>query len=134
LLHAGYWSWGWGWSPDAFFPYPVRCEDDESEPIEMHPSIVTTLPERLADWEKEPPKDLFGAPIWRLPAYRIALFLVDVAKEDASTLIRNRAPFHLCSQLQQSVDSIRSNISEGYSRRSGKERARFYEIAPRFSA
>ena len=90
---------------------------------------MSSFQERFSEWEREPPADLLGDPIWRLPAYRIALFMSRIAQEDAVVLIRDRAPPHVYSQLERSADSIRANISEGYSRLSGKERARFFEIA-----
>ena len=44
-------------------------------------------------------------------------------------MLRASAPAHITGQLERAVDSIGVNIAEGYSRYSGKERARFYEIA-----
>jgi four helix bundle protein len=90
---------------------------------------MTQLSERFQEWETSPPSDLFGDPIWRLPAYRIALFLSDIVREDVLVMVRERAPAHLHSQLARAVGSIGSNIEEGYARFSGKERARYYEIA-----
>ena len=90
---------------------------------------MTVLSERFQEWESSPPSDLFGDPIWRLPAYRIALFLADVVREDVLALIRDGAPAHLYSQLDRAVGSIGANIVEGYARFSGRERARYYEIA-----
>jgi four helix bundle protein len=87
------------------------------------------LHERLQRWEKRIPADLVGDPIWRLPAYRIALFLGDVANEDAILLLRRRVSHHKVSQLERAVESIAANISEGYSKFSGKERARYFESA-----
>jgi four helix bundle protein len=92
-------------------------------------SRVATLSEQFADFEKTPPPELFGDPIWRLPAYRIALFLSDVARLDVPAMLRRSVPVHITGQLERAIDSIGVNIAEGYSRYSGKERARFYEIA-----
>ena len=90
---------------------------------------MSPLSERFQDWESSPPSDLFGDPIWKLPAYRIALFLSAVVREDVSVMIRDGAPTHLYSQLDRAVGSIGANIEEGYARFSGRERARYYEIA-----
>lgn len=90
---------------------------------------MTSLADQFAHFEKTPPPDLFGDPIWRLPAYRIALFLSDVARLDVSKMLRASAPAHIAGQLERAIDSIGANIAEGYSRYSGRERARFYEIA-----
>ncbi len=88
-----------------------------------------TLPGEFAEFEKLAPPELFGDPIWRLPAYRIALFLSDVSQTDAAVLLKSSCPSHIPGQLERAVDSIGVNIAEGYSRFSGRERARFYEIA-----
>jgi four helix bundle protein len=91
--------------------------------------FMSSMTERFAIFEKVPPADLFGDPIWRLPAYRIALFLSDLLPNDTSLLWRTACPRHVVDQLSRAVDSIRSNISEGYSKYSGRERARYYETA-----
>jgi four helix bundle protein len=67
--------------------------------------------------------------MWRLPAFRIALFLAGIARRDVKLLLRTGAPRHTIDQLERSVSSIKANISEGYSKFSGKERARYYETA-----
>ena len=90
---------------------------------------MSSFLERFADFEREPPADLFGDPIWRLPAYRIALFMNDIAREDVAALIRDGAPGHIHNQLERAVNSIGANLEEGYARLSGKERARYFEMA-----
>jgi four helix bundle protein len=90
---------------------------------------MKTFAERFAEFEKAPPPDLFGDPIWRLPAYRIALFFSHIISEDVSQLLDAHCPGHIVGQLERSIDSVGVNISEGYSRFSGRERARYYEIA-----
>ncbi len=90
---------------------------------------MPSFDQRFAAFESSPPPELFGDPIWRLPAYRIALFLADVAQADAAELDRLGAPRHIAEQLLRSTDSIGANLAEGYSRFSGRERARYYEIA-----
>ena len=67
--------------------------------------------------------------MWRLPAFRISLFLAEVARVDVKLLLRTRGPRPSIDQLERCVPSIKANISEGYSKFSGKERARFYEMA-----
>jgi four helix bundle protein len=44
-------------------------------------------------------------------------------------LLRTGAPRQSIDQLERSVSSIKATISEGYSKFSGKERARYYETA-----
>jgi four helix bundle protein len=64
-----------------------------------------------------------------MEAYRLALFLSDVCWLDASTLGADRRTLGLSDQLYRSVGSIGANLVEGYSRGSGRDRARFYEHA-----
>lgn len=67
--------------------------------------------------------------MWRLPAFGISLFLVEIGRSDVRLLLRSGAPPDSIKQLQRCVPSIKANIAEGYSRFSGKDRARFYETA-----
>ena len=90
---------------------------------------MPSLRDRLLAFEERPPADLFGDPIWRLPAYRISLFLADVALADTTLLQKQRCPARIVDQLSRAVDSISINITEGYSKYSGRERARYYETA-----
>jgi four helix bundle protein len=83
--------------------------------------------EAFARWEAVTPPDMVGDSIWRLPAYRISRFLALVVEHDC-TVIRKRSR-RRAAQLESAVDSIGANIIEGYGRLSGRERARFYEIA-----
>ena len=87
------------------------------------------LHSRYLSWAERPPADLVGDPIWRLPAFRMGRFLSLVAGEDAAKVSRTALRQPAVAQLVRCVDSISANISEGYSRFSGKDRARFYELA-----
>ena len=101
---------------------------------------MSQLADRFTEWGREPPADLFGDPMWRLPAFRISLFLAGVVRGarpasagvrrgDVKRLLRTGAPRRSIDQLERCVPSIKEDISEGYSKFSGKERARFYEMA-----
>ena len=68
-------------------------------------------------------------PIWRLPAYRYALFLGDLIQEDVRAIRRDGRTRRLVDQLLDAVESISANIAEGYSRTTGPERAKFFEYA-----
>ena len=81
----------------------------------------------FASWEKITPRELVGDPIWRLPAYRLSRYLALRVEDDANAVRCDNA--YVADQLQRAVDSIRVNISEGYGRLHGRERARFYEFA-----
>jgi four helix bundle protein len=54
---------------------------------------------------------------------------LDIALEDVSFLVRRGAAALRIAQLERSVESIEANIAEGYSKFSGKDRARFFEMA-----
>lgn len=64
-----------------------------------------------------------------MKVYRNALFLVDMAWKDVNHLSKNKLLLSSCDQLYRSAGSVSSNISEGYSRRSKLDQARFYEYA-----
>ena len=87
------------------------------------------LETQFSEWEKEPPHDLRGDPLWRMKAYRIALFLSDLVRKDVDDILKRGAPHHKVIQLESSVESVEANLSEGYSKFSGKDRARFFETA-----
>jgi four helix bundle protein len=80
-------------------------------------------------WLDSVPVELTGDPLWRMEVYRLGVFAADLAWHDVSRLIRDKRTLSLADQLTQSVGSISANISEGYSRQSGKDQARFYEYA-----
>jgi four helix bundle protein len=64
-----------------------------------------------------------------MTAYRLALFLADLGWHDVTKLMRDRRTISLSDQLYRALGSISANLAEGYSRGTGKDRARFYEYA-----
>ncbi len=83
---------------------------------------------RFQEWEQIVPEEIRKDVVWKIEAYRLGLFLSDACWEDSNKIMKQRR-FALADQLYRSVGSISANITEGYSRRSNKEKARFYEIA-----
>lgn len=81
------------------------------------------------DWLKTVPLSLTGDPLWTVEAYRLALFCADVAWRDVTKLVQDKRTLDLTNQLYDAIGSIGANISEGYSRGSGRDRVRFYEYA-----
>lgn len=73
-------------------------------------------------------RDVTGDPLWRMAVYRLSLFLMDLAWDDATTLDRGITK-GVAAQLYGAVSSISANIADGYGRQSGRDRARFYEYA-----
>jgi len=78
-------------------------------------------------WLKEVPVEITGDPLWRVEAYRLALFTADLGWHDVSKLMRDKRTLDLSDQLYSALGSVGANVSEGYSRASGKDRARLYE-------
>jgi len=68
-------------------------------------------------------------PLWRMRAARLAHELADESWDDAEKLKRNELTRKIASQLYSAVSSIAANISEGYSRSSGRDRANIFEYA-----
>ena len=83
----------------------------------------------FAEWEKNVPDLIRRDVLWKIKAYRFALFLSDISWSDVSVLVKDTRTKSLSNQLFRSVGSIAANIEEGYSKLSGKDRARFYEYA-----
>jgi len=81
------------------------------------------------EWLETVPKELTGDSLWKMEAYRLALFAADLAWRDVTKLMQDKRCLELASQLYGAVGSIGANLSEGYSRGSGKDRARFYEYS-----
>ncbi len=82
-----------------------------------------------ADWLKTVPKELTEDSLWKMEAYRLALFAADLAWRDVTKLMQDKRAIGLASQLYDAVGSIGANLSEGYSRASTKDRARFHEYS-----
>jgi len=68
-----------------------------------------------------------GDRLWKMTAYRLALYAVEIGWVDATALDRNRVTRTIASQLYRALGSIAANIAEGYSRSSGADRVRFFE-------
>ena len=83
----------------------------------------------FADWAREVPDAITGDALWKVEAYRLALFAADLCWHDASRLMRDTRTREIIGQLYRAMGSVSANIAEGYSRGSAKDRARFYEYA-----
>ena len=82
-----------------------------------------------AAWEKSVPEAITSDPLWRVEAYRLALFSADLGWHDVTKLMSDRRTRSLGDQLYRALGGIGSQIAEGYSRGTGRDRARFYEYA-----
>jgi four helix bundle protein len=81
------------------------------------------------EWLAEVPPAITNDTLWRTEVYRQSLFLGDLSWHDIRKLVKDRSMIALSNQLYKATGSISANISEGYSRASGKDQARFYEYA-----
>jgi len=90
---------------------------------------VRPTPSEYDEWERQVPQALREDSLWRVQAYRLALFASDLAATDARRLWQDRGGRVLADQLYRAVASVSANVAEGYSRGFGKERAHFYEYA-----
>lgn len=81
------------------------------------------------EWERSVPATITGDSLWKMEVYRLSLFAGDLAWEDATKLMRDRRTRRLSDQLYRAVGSVSSNVGEGYSRSTGRDRALFYSYA-----
>jgi four helix bundle protein len=81
------------------------------------------------EWERTVPDAITRDVLWRLEAYRLALFAAELAWQDVSRLWRDLRMRALGDQLYRALCSISANIAEGHSRSTGRDRAHFYEYA-----
>jgi four helix bundle protein len=80
-------------------------------------------------WEACAPPSFCDDPIWRFHAYRVALYLLDLAASDARGLNSRRCSNHQVDRMVRAVGSISANVSEGFGRSRPVDRSRFFGIA-----
>jgi four helix bundle protein len=68
-------------------------------------------------------------PLARTRVYQLAVGLIDEAWSDAEILKAHRVTEKVAPQLYSAVGSIGANVAEGYSRSSGRDRAKIFEYA-----
>ena len=81
------------------------------------------------EWLGAVPSEITNDPIWKLEVYRLALFADDIGWNDILALSKNKLMWDVADQLHRSLGSISANLTEGYSRSKGLDRARFFEIS-----
>jgi four helix bundle protein len=81
------------------------------------------------EWERTVPGEITADSLWKMEAYRLGLFAADVGWHDVTKLMQDRRTLGLSDQLYRSLGSVSANLAEGYSRGTGKDRARFHEHA-----
>lgn len=83
----------------------------------------------LKEWLAAAPKEIVNDALWHMEVYRLALFACDLAWQDIGRLVQDKRTISLADQLYRAIGSIGANVVEGYSRKSGRDQARFYEYA-----
>ena len=81
------------------------------------------------EWATSVPKCITEDSLWQVKAYQLGLFAADIGWADVTRLSSDPRTVSLSDQLYRSLDGISATIAEGYSRSTGKERARYYEFA-----
>lgn len=81
------------------------------------------------EWMKTIPEEITQDPLWNLDVYRLGFFIADITWDDTEILFKNPITRNASDQIRRSLDSISANIAEGYSRSTGKDRARYFEYA-----
>jgi len=81
------------------------------------------------EWQETVPEETRSDSLRKMAAYRLALFMGDLAWQDVVRLAQDRRMLALSDQLYRASGSIGANLAEGYSRGTGRDRARFYEYA-----
>ena len=84
---------------------------------------------KYAEWLGAVPTEITKDPIWKLEVYRLALFADDISWHDVLALSKERLMWSVADQLHRALGSISANLTEGYSRSKGLDRARFFEIS-----
>ncbi|MFH1186266.1 MAG: four helix bundle protein [Chloroflexota bacterium] len=84
---------------------------------------------RFEEWISTVPVEISGDPIWQLEVYRFALFAADIGWRDVLVLRRNPLTQSVADQLYRALGSISANLTEGYSRSKGADRAHFFEYS-----
>jgi four helix bundle protein len=84
---------------------------------------------KYSEWLVEVPPEISDDQIWKLEVYRLALFADDIGWSDVLVLSKHRLMWGVADQLHRSLGSISANLTEGYSRSKGLDRARFLEFS-----
>ena len=81
------------------------------------------------EWEQNVPEVMKKDSVWKIEAYRLAVFVGDIGWRDVTKLSEDRRTLGVAEQLYEALGSMSANLTEGYSRGSPKDRARFYEYS-----
>jgi len=80
-------------------------------------------------WLRTVPAEITEDTLWRITAYRYALFAMARAQADVPLFEHCRETRPHVDQLLRAVGAISANLEEGYGRSGAADRAHFYEYA-----
>ena len=80
-------------------------------------------------WLETVPADITSDTLWRMAAYRFALYAMSRAQADVRYIVRHRETRGLVDQMIRAVGGMSANLEEGYGRSGAHDRAHFYEYA-----
>jgi hypothetical protein len=75
--------------------------------------LVDAIPS-FESWEAAANDEQRADPLWRMAAYRIAVYALEIAWDDARVLDGVRVTRAVAAQLYRALGSIAANIAEGY--------------------
>ena len=81
------------------------------------------------EWLQQGSSEITGDPLWTVEADRLSWFAADVSWADVTKRLQDKRTIDPSNQLYRAVGSMGANISEGFSRGSGRDRARFDEYS-----
>ena len=81
------------------------------------------------EWELTVTRSITDDSLWRVTAYRLALYLGDLCWQDITLLVKDKRTSSIADQLYRAVCSVGANLAEGDSRSTGRDRALFYQYA-----
>ena len=84
---------------------------------------------KFDEWTVSLPKEITGDSLWKMEAYRLALFTTEIGWHDVTLLMKDRRTLGIADQLYRALGSISANLAEGYSHHTGKSRAQYYQYA-----
>jgi len=114
----------------AWIGLSARWNGDGFSPLIPHLRVMPIIhDDAFRAWEACAPASLTADPVWRFHAYRVALYLLDLAASDARGLRSRGTSSRGADQLLQALSSISANVSEGFGRSRPTDRAHFFAIA-----
>lgn len=84
---------------------------------------------KFDEWVTSLPKEITGDSLWKMEAYRLALFAAEIGWHDVTELMKDRRTTGIADQLYRALGSVSANLAEGYSQHTGKARAQYYQYA-----